>query len=306
MFSFVSQCSIQFNNIAIVVGNSSKFIEQISQIYSNVCYFGGLITYQIRTIVNIKQVISRSYQSYNTQIVNSTGILLGYVQDITNNISIENACILLALKSIGKMQVVGIIGFVDGNLSIQQIQLQMDIQTIYNYLGMIGYQSTISLYSEVINAVIIFNTLIFSQSFTDVGPLYGSNYAQDKQMCNILVDNSSIGSDRSNGGLIGAVGYRNISLQNVTIQLTNVTSFGNGAGGIFGYSHQCAITIKNSTINSIHITGQSRCGIILGVNSGVITLNIQNSKSIGSSYINSILQTNCGSFSNTVGSVTQC
>ncbi|CAL6015408.1 Hypothetical_protein [Hexamita inflata] len=201
----------------------------------------------------------------------------------------------------------GIIGAIEGNLSIQQIQIYVEAQTSFSKFGMIGEQMIFSISSVVENVITILNnSIINSTSFNDLGPLYGANYANIKQIKNIFVNSSNFGSQFSNGGLIGAVGYLNISLTNITVQHTNVTSFTNGTGGMIGYVYSCSIVIKDSTINTVSLVAQKIYGIVLGVDAGYNTLNIQNSKSVGNNYINNVLQENCGSFTSIIGQVTQC
>ncbi|CAL6015404.1 Conserved_hypothetical protein [Hexamita inflata] len=307
LLSSVQQSSVNFTNIAIVLGNSSQYSELVSSISSNTYNFGGLITNSFETFVKVDQVIFRSYQYWNTQLINQSGMLIGYVQSNIINVSIHNACMQLILQSTGHIRYFGIIGAIEGNLSIQQIQIYVEAQTSFSKFGMIGEQMIFSISSVVENVITILNnSIINSTSFNDLGPLYGANYANIKQIKNIFVNSSNFGSQFSNGGLIGAVGYLNISLTNITVQHTNVTSFTNGTGGMIGYVYSCSIVIKDSTINTVSLVAQKIYGIVLGVDAGYNTLNIQNSKSVGNNYINNVLQENCGSFTSIIGQVTQC
>ncbi|CAL6062774.1 Conserved_hypothetical protein [Hexamita inflata] len=309
LLSSLSQSFIHFTNIAIVYGNSSKYSEQLSQISSNDQYFGGLITYTVGTTVNVNQVIFKSHQNWNTMFVNNSGMLIGYVHQSTSNVSISNACMHIVIKSTGLFTYYGIVGLIEANLSLQQIQIQIHTQAVQSSFGMIGaqgvYQSSLT-QSVVVNVIIVFNNSISTSSFHDIGPLFGANYAQIKYIRNIIVNNSNLGSQYSNGGLIGAVGHYNISMQNITTQYTNVTSFVHGVGGLIGYSKNCLLIIQDATINTVIIVSQSNYGIVLGFSDGSNVLDIQNSKSIGVNYINNVVQANCGSFTNTIGSITQC
>ncbi|CAL6070116.1 Conserved_hypothetical protein [Hexamita inflata] len=304
LLSSVQQSTVNFKNIAIVLGNSSQYSELVSLISPNTYYFGGLITNSFETCVKVDQVIFRSYQNWNTQLINQSGMLFGYVQSNIINVSIHNACMYHILKSTGHIRYFGVIGAIEGNLSMQQIQIYVEAQTSFSKFGMIGEQMISSISSVVENVITILNnSIINSTSFNDVGPLYGANYANIKQIKNIFVNSSNLGSQFSNGGLIGAVGYLNISIENTTVQYTNVTSFTKGTGGLIGYVYTCQLIIKEATINTVNLAAQSNYGIVFGVDAGGNTLNIQNSKSVGKNYINSVLFTNCGSI---IGSVTQC
>ncbi|CAL6094710.1 Conserved_hypothetical protein [Hexamita inflata] len=313
LLSSVKQSSINFKNIAISLGNSSKYSELVSSISQNIYYFGGLITHAIGTSVTVNQIIFNSYLSWNTRFVNQSGTLIGYLQYNNTNVSINNACILQALSSTGMFTCFGIVGQTEGNLSMQQIQIQINVNTICSSFGIVGmqglYDQTLLSTSSVAENIIavLNNSITSSASFSqDIGTLFGANYAQIKQIRNIYINSSYLCSQHSNGGLLGAVGYYNIILQNITIQRTSISSFNVGSGGLIGYTVNCQIYIQDTTINTVSLVAQNGYGLILGYIDGNNTLNIQNSKSIGRNYINNVLYANCGSFTSTIGSATQC
>ncbi|CAL6094708.1 Hypothetical_protein [Hexamita inflata] len=207
----------------------------------------------------------------------------------------------------------GIVGQTEGNLSMQQIQIQINVNTICSSFGIVGmqglYDQTLLSTSSVAENIIavLNNSITSSASFSqDIGTLFGANYAQIKQIRNIYINSSYLCSQHSNGGLLGAVGYYNIILQNITIQRTSISSFNVGSGGLIGYTVNCQIYIQDTTINTVSLVAQNGYGLILGYIDGNNTLNIQNSKSIGRNYINNVLYANCGSFTSTIGSATQC
>ncbi|CAL6093302.1 Hypothetical_protein [Hexamita inflata] len=307
LLSSVSQSSVYITNVVIVIGNSSKYSDFVSQSFSNTFYFGGFITNSVETNSKVDQVMFRSYQNLNTQMINQSGMLFGNVKSNSISISIINVCMQQILKSSGHLRDFGIIGFIEGNLSMQYIQIYMEVQSSFSKFGIIGEQMISSKQSVVEDVITIFNnSIVNSSSFNDVGSLFGVNNANIKFIRNIFVNSSNFGSQYSNGGLIGAISILNISIFNVTIKNTNVTSIISGAGGLIGYFQNCLIIIQDTIVYSVSISAQQQFGIVLGTYTGSNQLQIQNSKSIGDNYINTVLQANCGSFTSVIGSVSQC
>ncbi|CAL6062616.1 Conserved_hypothetical protein [Hexamita inflata] len=298
LFSSISQCSVQLTDIAIIVGNSSKYHELISLSSYNNIYFGGLIANLIETIVKVNQLISSCYQNYETQQVQNSGALIGYAQNNDNNITITNACIQYSFTGTGtQFSYFGIIGYNDGNLSIKQAQISLNgSTTLSNNFGVIGYQSQQQNISEVndIRATLIINNTAASGT---IGTLNGINFAKTKKFIDILVDSTNIFSSNWNGGLAGQLQQTISLLDNVTIQFSIMNSSNSGAGGMIGYAYCTKVQMSNSTLNSINVDSPLYGGIFLGVN-WLLTnsFDFTNVKSIGSNYFRDVLQTNCPSY----------
>ncbi|CAL6097846.1 Conserved_hypothetical protein [Hexamita inflata] len=310
LLSSVNQSAITLNNIAIIIGNISKFQELISKSYQSNYNFGGIITYLNGTCVNINFIISSCYHNISTAFLQNSGFLIGYAQGNTSNVTIANACMQYEFISPAYYNRFGIIGMIDSNLSFSEAQISVVGQlTQYETFGIIGHQTKLSNLSQINNLYVVLNiqsNLSNPGNHTGIGPLFGANFAKVNQIHNTLVNNSNVCSYYYNGGLMGTLSYTTAELQNITVQFVNMTNFGFGSGGLLGYAYNSIITISNTTINSIRISGPNGNGIVLGFNQGGNTFKIQNSKSIGSNYINKVLKANCDSFINTVGSVTQC
>ncbi|CAL5996353.1 Conserved_hypothetical protein [Hexamita inflata] len=306
LFSSVKQSSIQLCYIALIVGISTKYLS-VCSLYDSakIFQFAGIVTNSIETNLTISNIVSSSFQNYNLQQVKYSGVLIGLAMNNTNIITIRNACMLIVLAGgfvydSGQFIQFGIVGYNDGNLYFKQSNIYFDCQlTSYNIIGLVGYQTKESKYSET-NDIIA--TLILNKSTSaNVGTLFGCNFAQTKQINNILVRNSTISSSNFNGGLVGQLQASTI-VQNVTIHLTNINSSNQGAGGLFGYVvHH--VTIQNATIDTVRVSATNFFGILVGQNSG--SYSISNSKSVGINYLNKDLQRNCASFSS-IWSATQC
>ncbi|CAL6001058.1 Conserved_hypothetical protein [Hexamita inflata] len=307
LFSSVSRSIVQCNNLAVMHGNNSKYQNLISQSSSNSyqIYFGGLITNQNITKVNINQLILSCYQNYSTQYIQFSGFLIGRAIGKENSITITNVCFQQIISSNGQQQYyLGTVGFNDGNLTLLQSQFQITgYLTNINIFGVIGYVSNQSV-SEFNNIIVTLNTS--SIRLGQTGAICGFNSALTTLFKNILVNSSNIQSNADNGGLVGVLQNTGALVQNVTVQYTNLTCFDFGAGGLFGYLKGSSLAIINTTINSIRVSSSRNYGVIIGMYVSGISLNIQNSKSIGNNYINNVQQVNCDSFTNIIDSVTQC
>ncbi|CAL6091139.1 Conserved_hypothetical protein [Hexamita inflata] len=308
LFSAVTFSTLQFNNLAVVHGNNTKYqnILSSSSSSSQQLYFGGFIANQNITKVIINQLILSCYQNFSTQYLKNTGFLIGYAIGKENSISIANVCFLQIVTSQGQQQqYLGAIGYNDGNLTLLQSQFQITgYLSNINLFGVIAYVSNTSVYSEFSNIVVTLNTS--STRVGQTGPICGYITASTKLFTNILVNSSNIQSNADNGGLVGVLQNTGALVQNVTVQYTNVTCSDFGAGGLFGYASASSLAILNTTINSVRVSGARNFGVIIGMFAGEISLNIQNSKSIGNNYINNVKQVNCVSFTNVNNSVTQC
>ncbi|CAL6116247.1 Conserved_hypothetical protein [Hexamita inflata] len=312
LLSYVSLSTIQFNGIALLLGNSSKFSDLISYSSQNQFYqFGGLITFLTQTIVKVKKLILSCYQTYNAQLIQTSGLLIGNSNGITNNINIQNTCIYQVIQSSGNLQQFGTIGNNDGNLSIAQSQIQIHcIIEHFHIFGIVGCQSY-QTYSQIIDLI---TTLTLSNSSSyGSGTVFGHNYAYINNMTNIYVNNSDIKAGGFNGGLTGYLGSSNFSqpqcitsINNVTVHSTNVSSSTIGAGGLIGHAMYSVVTFSNLTISAVRISSLRCYGIVLGYSNGYNRFNFQNSQSIGNNYINDVISSNCASFINVIESETHC
>ncbi|CAL6080612.1 Conserved_hypothetical protein [Hexamita inflata] len=306
LLSQIQNSQVKLNNISIIYGNSSKYQDIVSLSSTSSYYFGGLITNQVGTIIYINQLISNCYQNITTKYIKQSGLLIGCASDNTNSITVLNICLQYIFSIQKQLDSFGIIGYNNGNLSLTRSQITIDGQIMqYQNFGIIGYQTQDAQYSETINIYITFTTSNTSTG-GQAGSLFGVGPAQFSIIKNIQVNNTNIFSNYYIGGLIGLISFTTAELQNINVRQTNIVSSGMGAGGLFGYSFYSTITIVNITIESIRISCANSYGLILGHNQASTQFNIQNSKSIGDNYINNILQENCLSFTNVVGSVTQC
>ncbi|CAL5981243.1 Conserved_hypothetical protein [Hexamita inflata] len=305
LLSVVLQSSVLLTNISIIQGNSSKYLDMVSQSSQNAYFFGGLITSTVGTTVKINQMISSCYQNYKTLQIRFSGLLIGYAQLSSNNITIQNTCLLYVLTSIAQFTAFGLIGTNEGNITFTQSQMQIsELLSYYHTCGIIGQQAQTALYSEISKINITFNVQSVDNQGNNVGILFGLNFATHKIINNVYAKQSKLAASSYVGGLIGQLTYNSTLIQNVTVQTTNISTSITGVGGLIGFSFNTVITIDNTIIDSTRISGPSY-GAILGINSGGVIFKIKNSRQIGDNYFNDVIRTNCANFTNT-WSVTQC
>ncbi|CAL6088295.1 Hypothetical_protein [Hexamita inflata] len=171
--------------------------------------------------------------------------------------------------------------------------------------GIIGYATQYSLLTKIIDiktqTIFVFTG---SSSYGDIGGLLGYLFVQNVLIQNAVViySNENMKSDYSSGGLIGFTDINIIAIIDTQIMNSIICAL-NFAGGFIGTSHASQINITSSTIYQTKIFGNVM-GIVVGQNvtHGIFNIQFTNSIQI---YINSILQSDCGSLSN-AWSITQC
>ncbi|CAL6100017.1 Hypothetical_protein [Hexamita inflata] len=306
LLSQVTQSSLQLNDVAVILGNNSKNNDLVSAPQTSTFLFGGLVTRLVGSTIRLNQFISSCQLNFNTQNMQQSGFLIGYAVGNSNSIQIENTCMYYVVFGTGTYTYFGVIGQNDGNITFKKSQISLSgTLAYYDNFGVIGYQTAQSSYSLTTDIQIILN-INNGSAYGQAGSLFGANNAAVKQISNIQVNKSNLFVTVFSGGLVGSLAQTSAQIQNVTIQSTNLSCQKHGCGGIFGYVSNSSIQVKNSTVYSVRISAQSGYGQVLGFISGSVSLNIQNSKSLGNNYINNALQQNCPNFTSVVPSVTQC
>ncbi|CAL6078798.1 Conserved_hypothetical protein [Hexamita inflata] len=308
LFSQVQSSSIYLNQTSIIIGNSTSFqiYNKLSSSQLNTFQFGGIITQILSTSVIINQLILYCYQTLNTDYVKLSGLLIGYSYKGLSSVNISNICLYQQLNSSSQQfKFFGLVGYSDSNISVSQSAVDITVQAKnFQGFGLVGVQSSSCQSSQIVNLKInmLINTTTFSTS--TVSAIFGDQEAQKCTILNSIINNCNITSQADNGGIIGFNYFCVLSVQNVSILNSNITSLSNSVGGFIGSSQNCQIQILNSTIQSVKIYSSQNFGIILGCNTVGNTFNIQQSKSI-TNYINDVIQTNCMSLTNNY-SINQC
>ncbi|CAL6082714.1 Conserved_hypothetical protein [Hexamita inflata] len=293
-------CTFTINNIAFILGNSQNFqlLGSISS-DSSYCYlFGGIIAnINSNSIFNINNIVHDSYQKFATNNVAYSGFLVGYAQSSSNNITINNVCLQQNMTSTTIVfRGFGLIGWNNGNTSIQNAQITFSVQGAqFNYFGIVGMQQTTSIYAEVINLRISVN--LRSSSGCYIGSVFGVPQGQKILVQNTTTVEGNIDSGSTYVG--GFCGYQyqqtNMKITNSTISKTNISGL-SSVGGFVGYCQpSTTLYLSNSKILFVRISGSSSFGIIVGQNQGTQSFT---SSSSTQNYLNGVLQNDCAVLSN--------
>ncbi|CAL6100541.1 Hypothetical_protein [Hexamita inflata] len=205
-----------------------------------------------------------------------------------------------------------------GNMSLQNASVTFSVQGAkFQYFGMVGVQSTSSMYTEVINMM---TSVSYSSSEgNNVGSVFGYQGAKNcsiqnasvvggnissgsstvggiigQQYNNLMVINSSLQNSNvlgsnSVGGIIGSQ-TGNATIQDSSVQNSNISISNYNVAGIIGSCISSELYLTNIQIKLVRISGVQNCGIVTGYDSG--THSFINSKA-SSNTINGVLQKDC-------------
>ncbi|CAL6032426.1 Conserved_hypothetical protein [Hexamita inflata] len=278
------------NNLAIIIGNNSNFLLlcQISTYNkdTNFYQFGGMIaSIHSASSLSVNNVILDSYQKFSTSYVRLSGFLIGYVQANSNNVTIKNVC--FQQKTTGtttQFNSFGLIGQNCGNTSIQNASVTFSVQGVmFQYYGIVGDQSTSSLYTEVINLI----TSVSVGSGGNVGSVFGQEAAKNCSVQNASMVGGNFSGSNCVGGIIGSqYSSTNLTMFNFSIKNSNVSGQSFAIGGIIGQQNSNTNTmIINSYIQNANIQGSSYAvGGVIGQqisNAMIQNLSVKNSNIYG-------------------------
>ncbi|CAL5997613.1 Conserved_hypothetical protein [Hexamita inflata] len=260
--------TIQINNFAVILGSSTNYLLLSSilttSITSNYYLFGGIIAHiNSNSVFTINNVILDSYQKFSTDYVRNSGFLVG--QNINSNLSsitIKNLCLQQNMTSTTlEYKYFGLIGGNIGNTSFQDVSIKFSVRGSYFWcFGIIGYQYNYSIYAEIV--YLRTQVSVSSENGTFVGSIFGAQYALNCQIQNANVTGGNISSGLTNqvGCFIGQQNY-NMTIMNSLISQMNISGT-NYVGGFVGYEYNA--TIMNSSIQQTNIFGTSYVGGFVG------------------------------------------
>ncbi|CAL6072120.1 Hypothetical_protein [Hexamita inflata] len=272
LFSVVSISSVQLNNVAMIIGSSSKPLTTVSittNAYdTNYFQFGGLIAnIQSKSIIQVVNLVQDSYQYFSTNYICYSGFIIGYNSDTTSSVSIVDVCLQQKLTSTSQqLRYSGLIGLNAGNTSLNKLSIVFQVQINHlNCFGIVGYQHN-SLNSEIQNMITKVNTTVGSSSFGFTGVVVGYHRSKNSSIMNVSVISSNISSSTY-------------------------------VGGVLGYCISSSIVLKSLKLSQIILFASSSCGVVVGYSStdgGGNTFSISDSSS-SLNYINGNLQKSCSS-----------
>ncbi|CAL6090482.1 inverse_autotransporter beta-barrel domain-containing protein [Hexamita inflata] len=290
--------SIEINHLAIIIGNSSNFqlLGSITTSSSNYYRFGGIIAFiNTALYINVNSVILDSCQKFSTGYVQSSGFLVGKVDSSSSNVTIKNVCLQQNMTSTTtEFLYFGLIGRNIGNTSIQNASVTLSVQgRIFNYFGIVGIQSSSSLYAKVIN--LRTSVSVSSSGGNRVGSVFGYEAAKNCSVQNASLVGGNISGSDSVGGIIGFQNSNaNVTILNFSVQNSNISD-SDSVGGIIGFQNSNAnVTILNFSVQNSNISGSDSVGGIIGfqnsnANATILDSSVQNSIISGSDYVGGII-----------------
>ncbi|CAL6081279.1 Hypothetical_protein [Hexamita inflata] len=261
-------------NVAIILGNNSnlQILARIPSTIGNQHIFGGVICQLTGTNqLYITNVIIDSYQQLNTSYVGKFGLIVGNIQSILVRLKITNVCIQQQLLSYGlQTNQIGLVGYNTGIISLQQLNLKIQIQgsKLFCY-GIIGQQSA-STSSEITDVKIILDSSSDASSNT-TGAIFGDFQGKNGTISNaIVISKNNVSIQAYIGGFVGNIVTANIYILNSTL-LNSLTQCQKYVGGFIGASSG-TILIQNSTVSLSIISGGNNVGGFIGYMNNVTTI----------------------------------
>ncbi|CAL6080332.1 Conserved_hypothetical protein [Hexamita inflata] len=211
----------------------------------------------------------------------NSGFLLGKSNSTLSQIIFKGLCFSTTLKAVSNINQFGIVGLLDGNITIKQSNIQMNISsdTINNF-GVVGQLSVQSLFSVFQDICLVIDLQCFAGSASSavIGQLFSSS---------TFVSNISVVSSVYNGTGIygGLVAYSNSNISILNSMFDNIKITSNGyAGAVIGQSSNQVllrnIIVSNSIINSTSFVGGciAYSGSVTSLLNGVISNSLLFSK----------------------------
>ncbi|CAL6033864.1 Hypothetical_protein [Hexamita inflata] len=307
MLSSVSSSTVSFSYVSIILGNETNYLiaNQIESInYTTNYQFGGILCKLTNASIIVNKIISDSYLIYNSNYSVRCGLFIGFAPYNSGNINISNLCLQQSIKSDYKIQQSGIIGYLNPNTSIKNINIIQNISSaILQAFGIVGFIGNINQYCQINN---LKSTVYIQSSMNGLVSAVFANFCSfNGSIINATIINSDIQVNQYAGGLIGYLFKAQVSVINSSVKQSQVINIYNCSGGFFGITYFSNITIINSTTDSNNISALLYYGILIGGDIGGNIFDFINSSSIGNNFINNNLISNCANFLN-FWSVTQC
>ncbi|CAL5995587.1 Conserved_hypothetical protein [Hexamita inflata] len=298
LLSYIVQSSLSISKIGLMLGNNTDYqiANSITSTVSNYYKFGGIVADQNLTTTIIDSIIQDSYQLFNTDQIQYTGLFIGNSQNVSSNIIITKACILQKIRGTNQQcKLFGFVGKIDGNISFKESSVIFIIQTKFlNIFGIVGQIASNSLYSEVNNVEVTMNIILSTStsSYTNVGSIFGTQSAINGIIQNVYLIGNNI-STYSYGGMIGASFSLNYTIQNITIQQYNISGAGTQIGILFGASSINNLTVKDIVVVSSNISAINQVGAICGAQTSTAVYILNVSITLTSYYVQTA---QCGGF----------
>ncbi|CAL5970339.1 Conserved_hypothetical protein [Hexamita inflata] len=274
LFINVNNSIVQFSLINIVLGNvtNPQVMNFLSTTPTLQFQFGGLIMNSNNSNVQLSDLVYDAKQVYGIYYVQTSGLLFGKIMLATSQLSIQRICFSQVIKSFSTFAQFGIIGILEGNTSVSESNILLNILSvdIMSNFGTVALASSACIYLNAQNLQI--SLMIIKNNGVNISPFLASYQGINCTIQNSSVENSSLNIEMYSGAFVG---YTNslVILKFCSVNSTNVQSK-NNAGGLIGCSLNQTIAQFCLVTNSNIMSGKHAGGII-GL--GQRNVSIQNS-----------------------------
>ncbi|CAL6072171.1 Conserved_hypothetical protein [Hexamita inflata] len=266
LVNFVFQSNIEIFRSTISLNSQS--LNYLQSTNNNHQEFGGLIMQLFSSRFIVSQVSYNTDFQCNTQYIANSGLLLGKSYSTLSQIIFQGLCIKTIITANSSFSSFGIIGQMDGNVTIKQSNIQISMNTtILNNFGLIGftsYQSSISTFQDILLTI---NIQYISGDA--ISGIVGQHFSKQSSLSNISLTSSNINGTGTCGGFI-AILNSNILVQNGVINNLDIKSNGN-TGSIAGNSNG-QHNIINIMVSNIIINSSSLVGGLIALSSSEISI----------------------------------
>ncbi|CAL6016772.1 Hypothetical_protein [Hexamita inflata] len=331
LFSIVQTSTITATDIAVILGTSSS-VQILSQLpLTNTKFYfqyGGLCAQVSASTIIIQQVIHDTRQAFNSQFINMSGFIIGWVQTQNSVVQISQLCFAEQFTGSATYYNFGMIGHMTGKLTLSQSAIYQNVTGQSQYwFGVVGTMVASTSTTEL-NSIIVQtnNTKTTTQNSQGISVVIGSTEGVTVSIQNITVQNSNISGNYYIGGIISTISGSQIRIVDSTVENSIIESDWWTGGMIANSKSDSNILIQNSIVAHTSIHANATAGGLIGQAAksiySLIGVKIQSIKMTGSqlkmicgsdqndnkftisssisedNYINAALQQNCPALSN--------
>ncbi|CAL6089461.1 Conserved_hypothetical protein [Hexamita inflata] len=270
LFRIVSSSMIEISRSTIIVGNQSAqlILGSLTTTSTQQQQFGGLVSQMTATRLIVAEISYFSNFTCTTQFMAKSGLLLGMSISASSQVIFQGLCAQLTIDANSVFNQFGVIGYVEGNVTVKQANIVTNINTVtMNYLGVVGNIASLSKLS-------CFSDLLLQQrlQFTSGGSnsaLVGYLQAQTSKLTNIQLNNNLQNGTGVYGGFI-ALSKSDISISDSVV--SNSTTISTGySSAVIGQSTISSI-VQNILIVNNFINSSQQVGSVFGFADSDVTI----------------------------------
>ncbi|CAL6053988.1 Hypothetical_protein [Hexamita inflata] len=303
LFCVVNGSLVELKGILLVLGNASQkqnLFTATTPFWKDAFYFGGAVTYINSTNLIITQLVYNSNQSCSAKYVFGSGLLIGIANGSGNDVTIQQLCFQGSMlgDSITQFKGFGVIGCFEGTLSLSKSNLYFVIGGNLTQTALLGNASALNILTK-------FDSLIVSANLTSCAKgnwnavVLGQLFTKEIIVNNLSSQFSTIYSDQGAGGLFGYSDQGTVLIKNSVFKQSNFTCIYGFASAVFSYTRS-KVTVTDSKVQQVRVNAPNSSGLVVGYIGTEATFNITNFASSGENYFNGSLVANCENLSPSV------